>query len=156
MIELCCEYLSVRYIWLYVIIMSRRRFRGNLHSLVAWMSRNSLLGQNRRNIWSLSISGGIRTHNYLVRKRILNHLAKLVKWLSCVVSAHLYGAFDCMFLPCHVCVSEWIHTNLASLAKLLSVRLWTKWLWVWVQLQFLKLQISLLLRARFSLAFKQL
>ena len=37
-------------------------------------------------------------HNHLVRKRKLNHLAKLAKWLSCVVSTHLYGAFDCMFL----------------------------------------------------------
>ena len=27
-----------------------------------------------------------------VRKRSLNHLAKLAKWLSCVVSTYLYGA----------------------------------------------------------------
>ena len=52
----------------------------------------------------------IRTHNHLVHKRTLNHLAKLVKWLSCVVSTYLYGAFDCMFLSCHVRVSEWIYT----------------------------------------------
>ena len=37
----------------------------------------------------------------LVRKRKLN-LAKLAKWFSCVVSTYLYGAFDCMFLPCHL------------------------------------------------------
>ena len=43
MIELCCEYLSVRYIWLYVFIMSCMHFRVNSHSIVAWMSRNSLL-----------------------------------------------------------------------------------------------------------------
>ena len=30
--------------------------------------------------------------------------------MSCVVSTYLYGAFDCMFISCHVCVSEWIHT----------------------------------------------
>ena len=42
-IELCCEYLSVRYIWLYVIVMSSKLSRMNLHSMVAWMSRNSLL-----------------------------------------------------------------------------------------------------------------
>ena len=52
---------------------------------------------------------GTRTHNYLARKRKLNHLAKLAKWLSCVVSIYLYGVFDCMFL-CHVRVSEWIYT----------------------------------------------
>ena len=29
--------------WLYVLMMSRTHFRMNLHSIVAWMSRNSLL-----------------------------------------------------------------------------------------------------------------
>ena len=29
--------------WLYVLVMSRTRFRVNPHSIVAWMSRNSLL-----------------------------------------------------------------------------------------------------------------
>ena len=43
MIELRFEYLSVRCIWLYVLIMSRTRFRVNPHPIVAWMSRNSLL-----------------------------------------------------------------------------------------------------------------
>ena len=33
-----------------------------------------LLAQNRRDIWSLSDSNGIRTHNHLVPKRTLNHL----------------------------------------------------------------------------------
>ena len=32
--------------------------------------------------------------NHLVRKQTLSHLAKLVKWLSRVVSTYLYGAFD--------------------------------------------------------------
>ena len=59
-----------------------------------------------------------RTHNHLVHKWALNHLAKM-----------------------------------ASLAKCLSVRLWTKWLWVRNQLQSLKLQISHLHRARSSLTF---
>ena len=34
MIELCCEYLSVWYIWLYVIIMSHTGFRENLHYIL--------------------------------------------------------------------------------------------------------------------------
>ena len=53
---------------------------------------------------------GTRTHNHLVYKWTLNHMAKLAKWLSCVVSTYLYSAFDCVFLSCHICVSEWIHT----------------------------------------------
>ena len=36
------------------------------------------------------------THNHLVLKRALNHLAEPAKWLSCIVRAYLYGAFDCM------------------------------------------------------------
>ena len=43
MIELCCEYLIVRSIWLYVLIKSRRHFRVNLHHIVAWMSCPALL-----------------------------------------------------------------------------------------------------------------
>ena len=34
---------AIKQYWLYVIIMSRTRFRMNLHSNVAWNSRNSLL-----------------------------------------------------------------------------------------------------------------
>ena len=45
--------------------------------------------------------------------------------------------------------------HLASLAKWLSVCLWTKWLWVWILLLSLKLQIWHLLRARNSLTFSQ-
>ena len=52
----------------------------------------------------------IRTQNRLVRKRTLNHLTKLAKWLSCVLSTYLYIAFDCMFFSCEVRVSEWIRT----------------------------------------------
>ena len=51
----------------------------------------------------------MRSHNHLVHKLTLNHLAKLAKWLSCVVGAYLYGAPDCMFLSCHVRVLEWIY-----------------------------------------------
>ena len=41
--EMCCEFLSVRCIWLYVLIMSFRRFRVNAPSIVTRISRNSLL-----------------------------------------------------------------------------------------------------------------
>ena len=65
------------------------------------MNVNELFAQNRRDIWSLSDSNGIRTHNYFVCKRTLKHLATLGEWLSCVVSTDLYGEFDCMLLSCH-------------------------------------------------------
>ena len=71
-------------------------------SLYSCLNVKELLARNRRDIWSLSNSNGIRTHNHLVRKRTLNHLAKLAKWLSCVVIIYLYGAFDCMLSSCHV------------------------------------------------------
>ena len=54
---------------------------------------------------------GTWIYNHLVRKRTLNHLAKLAKCLSCVVSTYQHFASDCMFLSCHVRVSEWIHTH---------------------------------------------
>ena len=43
MIELRSEYLYVWGIWLYVLNMSRTRFRVNPDSIVARMARNSLL-----------------------------------------------------------------------------------------------------------------
>ena len=52
----------------------------------------------------------IQTYNHLVRKWTLSHLAKLAKWLSCVVSTYLYDAFDGVFLSCHIHVLEWIYT----------------------------------------------
>ena len=41
-----------------------------------------LLAQNRRDISILSGRNGIRSHNNFIRKRTLNHLAKLAKWLN--------------------------------------------------------------------------
>ena len=70
----------------------------------------------------------------------------------------------------HLCDCKWTRTHnllyhkrtlnhsakLASLAKWLSVPLWTKWLSIWVKLQSFKFQISSLLWARSSLTFRQL
>ena len=53
LIGLCCEYLSVRCIWLYVIIMSHRRFRVNPYSIVC-LNVKELLFWSRSYIWSLS------------------------------------------------------------------------------------------------------
>ena len=77
MIELCYEYFSVWCIWLYVLVMSRMHFRVNPHSIVAWMSKNSLLETGMKSE-VLSDCNGTRTHNHLLCKRKLSHL---VKWL---------------------------------------------------------------------------
>ena len=85
MIELCCEYLSVQCIWLYVIIMPCTFFRVNL--LYSCLNVKDIFSQNRRLIWSLRDSNRIWTHNQFVRKGTLNHLAKLAKWLWVVLWA---------------------------------------------------------------------
>ena len=59
---------------------------------------------------NLSDSNVIWTNNQLVCKQTPNHLVKLTKWLNCVVSTYLYGAFDCMLLLCHLGVLEWIYS----------------------------------------------
>ena len=82
-----------------------------------------LFAQNRRKSWSLSDCNWTRPHNQLVGKRTLKHLAKQTKWMSCVVTTYLYGAFDCMFLSCHVQV------QLRSLEKCISWKKNKKYLW---------------------------
>ena len=57
-IELYCEYLSVRCIWLYIIILSRTSFTVDLYSIV-FLNVKELLAQSRRHIWHLSDSNGI-------------------------------------------------------------------------------------------------
>ena len=79
-------------------------------TLYSCLNVKELLARNRRHIWRLSDCNGTRTHNHLICKRTVNHLAKLAKWLSRAVTTYLYGAFECMFLSCHVRVWQWIHT----------------------------------------------
>ena len=74
------------------------------------MWRKSLGETYAVRIWCLSNSNGIRTHNHLVHKQTLNHLAKIFKWLSCAVSAYQYSVFDCILLSCDIRVSEWIYS----------------------------------------------
>ena len=61
--------------------MSRTRFRVNPHSIVC-LNVKEFLARSRRHIWILSDSNEIRTHNHLVRKRTLDHLAKLAKFVG--------------------------------------------------------------------------
>ena len=80
------------------------------YTLYSCLNVKELIAPRRCHIWRLSDCNGTRSHNQLIRKRTLNHLAKLGKWLICVVSTYLYGAFDCIFFSCHVRAWEWIHT----------------------------------------------
>ena len=85
-------------------------------ALYSCLNLKELLAQSRREIWGLSGCSCTRTHNnHLVRKRTLNRLAKLAKWLSCVVSTYLYGALDGMFLWVWIfrvwILRVWIHSE---------------------------------------------
>ena len=63
--------------------MSCMSFRVNPHSIV-YLNVKEILAWSRHHIWSLSDSNVIRTQNHLVRKRTLDHFAKLrlqTKWL---------------------------------------------------------------------------
>ena len=75
--EYCEIFKTQNDLWLYVLVMSRTRFRVNPH--YSCLNVKELLARNRGKIWSLSDSNGTRTHNNLVHKRTLNHLAKLAK-----------------------------------------------------------------------------
>ena len=77
----------------------------NISTLYSYLNVKEHLAQSRLKIWSLSDCNWTRTQNHLICKRTLNHLAKLAEWLTCILSTYPYGAFDCMFLSCHVCVS---------------------------------------------------
>ena len=90
-------------------------------ALYSCLNVKDLLARNRCDIWSLSDSNGIQTHNHLFSKRTLNHLAQLAKWLSYVVSTYLYVAFGCI-LSCHVRFSKRICTLVTWMSRKLFAR----------------------------------
>ena len=63
-------------------------------TLYSCLNVKELLARSRCDIWSLNDCNGTRTQSHLGRKRTLNHLTKLIKWLSCVVSTYLCGALE--------------------------------------------------------------
>ena len=79
-------------------------------TLYICLNAKKLLIQNRREFGCFSHCNRTQTHNHLVRKLTLLHLGKLTKWLSWFVSTYLYIRLGCMFLSCHVHVSDWILT----------------------------------------------
>ena len=87
----------MRFSELYVIIMSHTGFRMNLHSVVCWMSRNSLPPCSKQARY-LKFNWQQQNSNLKpLCKRTLNHLTKLEKWLNgCVFVYELSG---CSSLP---------------------------------------------------------
>ena len=122
MIELCRKFLSVRCIWLYVLIMSRTCFWVNLISIVAWMSRKSLLEKD--NIWRLSDRSGIRNHNHLVHNRTLNvsQTRQMIE-LCCEFNLAL-----CSYHVTHAFFSESILHSCLNVKELLSSKCSLDWL----------------------------
>ena len=90
------------------------------------------LARSRCEISSLSNCNGTRTHNHSALRRTLNHLAKLAKLLSCVVSTYLYSASDCMFLSCHVRLNFRVTLHCADKYPQHSSVIWPVWLNDWV------------------------
>ena len=89
-------------------------------TLFSYLNVKELFTRNRRDIWSLSDSNGIRTHNHLVRKRTLNHLAKRPVWLNGWV--FVYELSRCGFESryCHIsfCVHIiWKHYRASDLSS---------------------------------------
>ena len=83
MIELSCEFFSVRWIWLYILIMSCTCFRVNPHFFFALMSRKSLLKTNAISEVSVTSTGLEPTttlfgnQNSTIRPNCPNNLAEL-------------------------------------------------------------------------------
>ena len=67
----------------------------NLHSIVS-LNVKELLAWSRSHIWSLNDSNGIRTHNLLVRKWALNHLASLI--IALTYTAVYFDSFGIRYI----------------------------------------------------------
>ena len=79
-------------------------------TLCSCLNVKELIARSWREIFRLNDCNWTRIQKHLVRIWKLSHLAKLTKILSGTLSTYLYIAFDCIFLSCHVRISEWIHT----------------------------------------------
>ena len=137
MTEMCCEYFSVRCIWLYVIIMSYTSFSVNPHSIV----RISLLSLKLQ-IWHLLRLRRSLTFRQTLRVSIHSETRT---WQDNNIRSNA---------PYRKVLTAQLN-HLANLAKWLSVRLRTKWLWARISMLSVKLQIWRLLRATSSLTFRQ-
>ena len=73
------------------------------HVTHAFLSESTLymylnvIAWNMRKMWGLCDSNWTWTHNHLVIKRMLNHLVKLAKWWSCVMSICMVHLTACHY-----------------------------------------------------------
>ena len=118
-----CEYLFLRSIWLYVLIMSRMYFRVNPHSIVDWMSKTQIRVQMLS--LKLQISPALS-------KEFLDIQATCRVWIHSETGTWHDKNIQSNAPYRRVLITQLNH--MASLAKWLSVRLWMNWLWVRVQL----------------------
>ena len=85
-VEVLWDCIRIRSIWSMIVCSFHITYAFHSEStLYSCLNVKELLAWNRRKIWSLSDCNWTRTHNHLVRKRTLDHLAKLAslaKWLS--------------------------------------------------------------------------
>ena len=79
MIELCCEYLSVRCFSMYVFIMSRRRYRANPPSIALSLGH---LAQSFCQTQLIHFPKYLAKHSSITAQANTNYLASLAKWLS--------------------------------------------------------------------------
>ena len=71
-------------------------------TLYSYLNFKELLPRGRSQIGSAKDCNWTPTHNQLVIKGKINHLVELTELFSCIGSPFLDGAFECMFLSCHI------------------------------------------------------
>ena len=104
-----CEYLFVLCILSECSCHVRYAFESE-SILYSYLNAKELLAWSRCKIWILSDWNFTGTQNHLVRKRALNHFAKLAKSLSCVASTYLYGAFW-LYVVLISCTRFWVNPH---------------------------------------------
>ena len=90
------------------------------------MNVKELLARSRRHMWSLSDSSVIRTHKYLVRKRTLNHLAKLAvfvyKLSGCGLESRCYHLNSC-YIALETSLEEFILGKVGHLRPKIKIKI---------------------------------
>ena len=144
-IGLCCKNLCVHFI--NCVHFSCPKYALKESSLWSSLKVKKLFAQNKHNIWHLTDCNKIWTHSDLVPKQLVNYLAKLPRWFSpnAIIKISEIELLACKgfleiseYRSLQYTYATWqIHivlitqlNHLVSLAKLLSVSVWTKLMWI--------------------------